>query len=676
MSQSVQTFCGKRKANFRKQILLSVLLSFMYVIGSAQQMTTPLPGTPVTLQNAPHKDSTNKTNNNQWRDEPAKIYFTKGNSDLKTYPDSSIHFFHRRPFSQPWMRNLGNLGAPSINLFFTPESRVAPTLGYHTFDVYRFHADSLLYFNTTRPFSVFTYQLGSHAEQMAEILHTQNISPRWNFAARYRKINAPGYYNIQRTNHDLANLTSNYISKNQHYALKLALVYNKLQNDENGGILTDSFLTTPGFGDKRTIPVAFQNTSYSTRRSSVTTLQRDFTLLLNHSYTLGKTDTIFNNDSTQFFKVLKPRFRIEHTFRLSTEKYQFKDLAPDSLRYAYFFQQNFQSGDSVFSRQTWFYIDNGLSLQGFIGSDQKGIQFFAGIGNRFDRFRTEYITGSQRQDEISNYIFGGLKKDAKEAGQWLYSADAKLFFTGMAAGDFIFKANVGKEFKSGWGNIQAGFQQSLNTAPYSYTLYANQYFKQSQTFTKESQTRFQLSTYIPDLKVSAALNSYLIANYIYINPILQFDQYAPTFNLTQISAKKVFTWKQWILDNELAFQQKTINAPINIPTFMGRHQLSLETKLFGNALKIATGLDFRWHSAYQPAGYEPFFNRFYFQNTYNLTNAPEVGLFFNFKVKSFRAFVMGDQLQKLFGARNIISAPGYPAQDAMLRMGFSWDLVN
>src|SRR5690606_20420410 len=176
-------------------------------------------------------------------------------SEKRFFPDTSVHHFHRNYLMDTWEIYLGNPGSPSRNLLFNPQNRPGPSLGYHAFDSYRFHPDSLLYYHTTHPYSVFSYQLGSKAEQRAELLHTQNISPPWNFALQYRKINAPGYYKNQRTNHDFSSFSSNYKSKNQHYRLNLALVYNKIQNDENGGILSDSFLTDKSFDDRRTIPV-------------------------------------------------------------------------------------------------------------------------------------------------------------------------------------------------------------------------------------------------------------------------------------------------------------------------------------------------------------------------------------------------------------------------------------
>src|SRR5690606_35402647 len=109
--------------------------------------------------------------------------------------------------------------------------------------------------------------------------------------------------------------TTNYESKDQHYQLFGAFVYNKLQQDENGGIVNDSFLTADAFDDRRTIPVRFQNDDVSTRRSLVTNMQRDFSFLIVHGYTLGRTDTLYNEDSTQYTFKLTPRFRVSHRFK-------------------------------------------------------------------------------------------------------------------------------------------------------------------------------------------------------------------------------------------------------------------------------------------------------------------------------------------------------------------------
>ena len=154
---------------------------------------------PGTIPGANQKDtSQSKTNTGKWKEEEARVTYERINSKRVYYPDTALHNFQQNHFTVPWYRDLGNLGSPAGNLLFTPEERIGPTLGYHVYDIYRYKIDSLNYYNTNRPYSIFNYQLGSKLEQTAGIMHAQNIKPNWNFAAEYHKTNSPGFYKTQR----------------------------------------------------------------------------------------------------------------------------------------------------------------------------------------------------------------------------------------------------------------------------------------------------------------------------------------------------------------------------------------------------------------------------------------------------------------------------------------------
>jgi hypothetical protein len=58
-----------------------------------------------------------------------------------------------------------------------------------------------------------------------------------------------------------------------------------------------------------------------------------------------------------------------------------------------------------------------------------------------------------------------------------------------------------------------------------------------------------------------------------------------------------------------------------------------------------------------------------------INNYPEFSAFFNFRVKRLRVYIMADQLNQSIWPNNL-TAPGYPAQNAMIRFGFVWYLVN
>lgn len=668
---------------------LLVLLCLLLFAGAASaQQSVSNTGQPTTLSNTPQRDTNaNKSNTSKWKTQDARIYFKKLNSERTYVPDSSLHEFHRLPFSQPWNKDLGNFGSPSQSLVFTPEDRLGPTLGYHVMDAYRFNIDSLDYYNTTRPYSVFSFHLGSKQEQVTQILLTENIKPNWNFAVQYRKTVSPGYYMVQRNNHDNACLTTNYKSTNQHYELNAAFVYNKEQHDENGGITTQAQLDSADYTDRKTVNVAYQNYLYSITRSSVFNVQRDFGVLLQHSYTWGRGDTLYNQDSTSYTFKLVPRFRITHKLEIGSEKHDFKDLIPDSLRYVGLFTHSFTNGgyyvanssDTVFSEQRWVKIDNRILLNGFFGKEGSQLEFNVGAGNRFDDFVTAYGSGQSRANLVSNYLVGEIKKEALQPGQWFYNANTQFYVTGSDAGDFLLHAALGKDLQNNVGSLYAGFQQQLNSAPYNYTMYANEYVTLQHSFNKESVTEAYGGLNFSKLRFSAGIKVMLMDNYVYLNQNELPAQFTNPFNITEVWLRKMFRIGRFVLDNELVYQTVTGNGPINLPTLVGRHQFSYEHSFFGNALRIATGVEVTYNTAYHPSGYDPLLNRFYYQNTYylgNVYNFPDCAVFFNFRVtKRFRAFAMADELQQPFVGPQI-NYPGYPSQDVVIRFGFSWVLIN
>jgi hypothetical protein len=165
--------------------------------------------------------------------------------------DSSISFLNRNPILNTWQIDLGNFGTAQKSLLFSPSMKANIAFGIESIQPYLFTQDNQKFYNTTRPYSNIYYRMGSKLEQMIDILHTQNIQPNWNFALNYRKIGSPGNYVNQGVNHDNASFTTNYLSNNNRYSFNASFLYNKLQQDENGGIQSDTFLTNPIYANNK-----------------------------------------------------------------------------------------------------------------------------------------------------------------------------------------------------------------------------------------------------------------------------------------------------------------------------------------------------------------------------------------------------------------------------------------
>jgi hypothetical protein len=276
---------------------------------------------------------------------------------------------------------------------------------------------------------------------------------------------------------------------------------------------------------------------------------------------------------------------------------------------------------------------------------------------------------------MNDYVFGAIKKEALDTGQWQYGVNAQFFFTGPAAANFDINATAGKNFKS-FGSIVAGIQQTLSNAPYAYTSFHTNFWTSDYDFDKTSITKVWAELQLDRLHLNAGIRNYVLGNYIYYDASLQPQQQSGPFSVLQVYGRKLFTYGIFNLDNEIVWQQPTANTKVHVPALMLRHSFSIETALFKNALKIATGIEARYNTSYYNDGYIPFYNQFYYQDSIKINNPVQLSAFFNFKVKSFRFFFMGDQLQQLFIKKNVINFINYPAQDALIRFGFNWIMVN
>lgn len=614
-----------------------------------------------------------------WDDIPAKIYYKTLLSSKKRLLDTSLTYFHRNSRLLQWGRNLGNEGSAAYDMVFNPDHSIGFKSGYNQYDLYKTAIDSVKFYNTTRPYSDFGFLMGPKRQQYVKLLHTQNITPNWNFAAEAQNLVSPGFFNLQQARTLHGHFSTNYLSNNQRYQTKAVLMFHRFRQDENGGIADESQLTQDIYNNRSLVDVNFPGRNFSTTNSAVRNQHQELQFLYKHSYAaIGVVDTVYNEDSTSMEVVFTPRFTIQHTLDIKNQQNIFRDVAPTDERYLAFTRRpyEFSTTDSVYSNAKWLYIDNKIGLSGTLGKDDNTLSLEAGLGNRFDRFRNRFPNDGRRFIDglISNYIYGKLTKEAATNKQWFYGANAQFYISGSAIGNFNINAQVGKVVKN-IALLQLGFAQSLSEAPRFWQQYNTNFYERTANLDPSSITNISGSITVPKWKANVSARNLLMANYHYLDSTWNWQQQAAAFNVMQLSAQKNIKVGIFHNENEAIFQQIVGSAPVNIPALLLRHQVRLETPMFKSNLLFSFGIEGRYHTAYKGAGYQPYLNQFFFQNTYVLNNKPEIMVFLNFKVRAFRAFVVFDQLQQLVWTNNIY-APGYPTTNTAFRFGFNWVLYN
>lgn len=614
----------------------------------------------------------------------------------RTYKlDSSIDDFTRRFPIPPTNIYLGNLGSASRSLLFSPNFKAGFDPGFHAFDIYKWDVEKVRFFNTTRPYSSITYQLGSRVEQMVELSHTQNIKPNWNFLFQYRLINSPGFFKNQKTNHNNYLLSSWFQSKNKRYNNYFVILGNKLQASESGGILdTANYLDNTIYKDRFNIPTKLggdqvYSSNFFSNKMSTGNKYGEFTFLVRQQYDLGRKDSLVT-DST-VVPLFYPRLRFEYTFSLIKLKYNFIDLAhkntsgasyvPDSVYYQTYYGYTLLN-DTFSIQDRWQEIVNDFSVYQF--PDANNLQQFIRLGFMVQNLSGEFAT---QKKSFFNTAGHAEYRNKTRNQQWDIEASGKLFFTGLNAGDFEAHISLQRLLGKKIGSVQLGFENTNRTPSFIFDSRSSFYLLPTVVnFKKENNTHLFAVYSLPSFKLNLSGHYYLLTNYTYVSKYYQLQQESSIFNVLQIALQKTIKLgKRWKWHADIYFQQVVGNAPVNVPAIYSRNRIGYEGNLGFKNLDIALGVEVRYRSPYKADNYSPVLGQFFQQDSITISNPlPDISAYVHFRIKPFKAFIRFENLNTArknpgggFGfTNNNMVAPGYPLPGLQIRIGIYWGFVN
>jgi hypothetical protein len=621
------------------------------------------------------------------------IFYLDSSRVYKT--DSSINDFTKRYPVPGTFIFLGNTGLAAKSILFAPEMKAGWDPGFHAFDIYKWNLEKVRFFHTTRPYTELGYVLGARAEQLIDIIHTQNIKPNWNFSLNYRLINAPGFLQNQKTNHNNYLFTSWYQGKKKRYNNYFVLLGNRLQATENGGIQDDRMLNDPIYAkDRFLIPTQIGGASlYGTDPFSTSLLTgnryREFNFLMRHQYDFGQKDSIVT-DST-VIHLFYPRLRFEHTFKYGKYNYSFMDIpgssratnnTPDSVWYANHYGYSFHPGDSVYFNDRWKEISNDFSIYQF--PDAKNQNQFIKLGAELQLLNGSFTDSVPRGSaSLYNFIGHGEYRNLTKNKKWDMLATGRLWLLGSNLGDYHVYVSLQRLLGSRFGSFQLGFE-NINRSPwFNYDKRSAFYYDTPQSFNNENTTHLFASVFLQKLKMQLSGDYYLVGNYLYLTNYHERQQENSIFNVLRINAFKTFKiGKRWNWYAEVYVQQKAGNADVNIPIVYTRNRFMYEGNLGFKNLNIAFGLEGRYHTPYKADNYSPVFGQFFYQDSLTISNLPDVHAFLHFRIRSFKAYIRAENLNtaRLFGGfqfnNNNLAAPGYPTPGLNIRFGVYWSFVN
>lgn len=611
------------------------------------------------------------------------IYYRYFDSTRSRNIDSSINNFYTRFPVPPSNIHLGNLGSASRSLLYQPNPKPGYDAGFHAYDVYRFTIEDSRFYQTTRPFTELAYLIGSQSEQMVNIVHTQNIKPTFNMAFQYRFISSPGDFKNQNTSHNNYRINGVYQSNNKRYTAYGIFLANKLRAAEHGGIKSDTALDKEGFNDRFDIPTRLGGLGSQQRNpfnSTVTTgsFYDETNVLFRQQYDLGQKDSLIINDST-IVRIFYPRIRFQHTFSFVKNKFAFQDYAEYTdkrLEYLQYFN-SFIFTDSVLYRDEWKDFTNDFSIISFPVKNNPN-QFLK-VGAAIQNIQGYY---SSRKENLFNIILSGEYRNRTKNQKWDLQASGRFYTAGFNAGDYSAQIFLKRLLSKKLGSLEVGFHNINRTPSFIFSGHTSFPVVPIANIKKENTTMLYGRIENSDYNFSLTGEYNLTSNYTFFNNFLAAQQEATLFNLLHLSAQKKFKLRgRWNLYSEIHLQQTSANAPVNVPLIYTQNRIAFEANLYKN-LFMSTGFEVRYYTPYKAANYSPLTGQFFLQDTTTISNRPDIIAFFNFRIKSFKAFVRAENLNTLSTVngigftKNNFSAPHYPNPGLWIRLGIWWTFVN
>ena len=604
----------------------------------------------------------------------------------RTYKiDSSISdFYSRYPLSYNYT-DLGNFGSATKSMIFSPFMKPGFDVGFHAYDAYKYTVEGTKLFTTTRPYTELAYLLGSKAEQMVDVMHTQNRNSNLNFSFNYRLINAPGAFKNQNTNHNNLRITLGYTGKMKRYSNTFIYIFNKIQGSENGGIQEDTLLLSNGsFSDPFDIPTRLGTKSQAQRNPFSTKITtgneyKETVLFFRQQYDLGQKDSLVMDTIT--YRLFYPRLRFQHTIEFTRQRFFFHDDAPvDSL-----YQKYYDLGlinDTISFQDRWNKLTNEFAIISF--PEKNNQNQFLKLGAGYEMIAGGYY---DYKTKYNNVYFTGEYRNRTRNKKWDVVLGGKLYSAGDYAGDYEAHASLERVLANNKGNLLLGFQNvnRSQSAIFSgnYNITSFPVLTDSQNFNKENISKAFAAVNFSKLGITLVGDYYIVSNYVYMNDFFYAQQESSLFNVLHVGAqKRIQLKKHWFWYIEAHFQQTAGNPPVNVPIFLTRQRFAFEGNFYKN-LFLSTGFEVKYNTPYKADDYSPFTGQFVVQDDFStISNRPEINAYLNFRIKSFKLFIRAENLNSINGddrfrfTKNNFSAPHYPQRPFWFRLGIWWNFVN
>jgi hypothetical protein len=572
------------------------------------------------------------------------------NKKIKYNPDTLMNqFFKTDPLMKSgWMfQDLGNNGTASKPILYQPRENIYTETGFLAYDLYSPKVRDFKYFNTKSPYTNMAYVQGFKGFSNLNFTHAQNVNKQLNFTLDINRINSSKQFSTTRSEDKLIDhwnysLSSNFVSKNEKYTF-LGVFYhlNHLQNEQGGINAPDSVLLNEKYIDSD------YNLSYQARMAGVTSSERWNNLHIYHQYKLAN------------------GFQAFHVFDMERKKHFYNDFQ-FGLNYSNgFYPDSLVTNDTLRQNIRYRAFGNKFGFKGRF----KGFDYQAYVLHRIYDLHSNH--GDLFRKKLTNEVFAGA-----QAAYYLNDSTKYL----LAEAEFSQKAYFKINGELHYDNLIIGLQSGRFPVGLIYNnFYSLSGLEWSNNFDAPANLHlsgaYDLKFY--QFNVKPSIKYSVLKNHLYFDQdgLPQINKAG--INLTDLALEIGYSGKVFSFVNS-AFLNIKINDGKNVirrPVFMNNTTIMFKI-LYAKVLRIQTGLDIYYKSAYKADAYMPLTQQFHLQDKYEVWGNVVVDPFVAFNIKRVRLALKFGNVTQGLGKNGYYTTPYYLGMGRSFYLKIEWPLFD
>ena len=630
--------------------------------------------------------------------------------DTLTFHASDHEVLERK---QTIYSTLSNTGLAHKSMRFNHLHQVGFDMSLPAFSAYMQNERNMVSYQSVLPYSEIRYVMTTgDKEQHLNVKFGRQFTPRLFISFAFNSDFSPGVFKNCKTLNNYFWLNAHYLTENKRYGAMAYYYRNKLEMQENGGIVNDENYISHSESDNSVISVNLTSATNFvvssgigfehffnllpqkkiTTKTEITRTEND-SIRLDSIAPLPYTDSIpidtlatdsikstMNQEVVTETKVRKFTLgRICHSFSYLNNKLYYNESSPSVAFYQPYdtLLNATKSTDTTLVRAIrntlkW----NSLGYQKY--NDDIPFFLYAGLSHGFYKVKHfNYLEGetvlwrNYQQLSVNGGIIVNLFKSTRITGQ------GELVTLGYQIGDFDlrgqwkqFLGTTSKNF--GFATFDAEIKrQSANWFEENY--YSN-HFRWENDFKAATYLTFNLKYNFKTYCIGVKQTS--IANLIYFGTDARPAQFEGMFSIRE--AYLSFYQSLWRFEFEgFASLQKSSNEEVmHLPLLMARLKIGYSQPVFRKAATLHPSITVQYFTKYYADAYMPATRVFYLQNEVQIGNFPFIDLALAINVKKANIYVAYSNMFLLTGNYNSFIAPHYPMRDSRIFIGVNWRLFN